>query len=345
MTSAQPTLLTVVVNYRTPDLTLQAVAAALREMQGIAGEIVIVDNSSGDGSYETLLTQTSERGWSTDERVRVIRSASNGGFGAGNNLAIRSGFSDGGAPDYVYVLNSDAYPDPGAIRALIDYLQANPKVGLAGSYIHGPDGAPHVTAFRFPSMASEFEGAACTGVISRLLSRSIVPLPLPHRTLQVDWLAGASMMIRGDVLEEIGSFDEAYFLYFEETDLCRRASRAGWSTVYVRESSVTHIGSVSTGMKTWVRTPSYWFDSRQRYFRKNHGSAYSGLATLAHAMGALLYRARVLLSNKPRVDPPFFLRDLIGHALRTSIHGPGRRAAIVPQQGTAPCATTLGGNE
>ena len=95
--------------------------------------------------------------------------ASNGGFGAGNNAGIRAGLADGARPDYVYILNSDAFPDPGAIRALLDHLQTHPDTGLAGSYIHGPDGAPHLTTFRFPSIASEFEGAARLGPVSRWL--------------------------------------------------------------------------------------------------------------------------------------------------------------------------------
>ena len=250
-----PTLLTIVLNWRTPAMTLEAAEAALREMAGIAGGLIIVDNNSQDGSFETMAAAAEARGWTEGGRVRVLQSGRNGGFGAGNNAGIRAGLARGAAPDYVYLLNSDAFPDPGAIRALLDHLEAHPEVGLAGSYIHGPDGEPHLTAFRFPSLWSEFEGAARTGPITRLLARHVVPLPIPERTVPVDWLAGASVMMRRRALDEIGLFDERFFLYFEETDLCRRARAAGWPTAYVRESEVTHIGSVSTGMKTWARTP------------------------------------------------------------------------------------------
>ncbi len=318
----QPLVQTVILNYRTPDLTLRAAEAALREMEGIPGEITIVDNDSGDGSYAFLRDTVARRGWAAFGRVRVLNAGWNGGFGAGNNVAIRAGLISGIRPDFVYVLNSDAFPDAGAVRALVAHLDAHPSVGLAGSYIHGPDGAPHVTAFRFPSIPSEFEGAACTGAISRLLARHIVSLPLPDKTRRVDWLAGASVMMRCSMLDQIGLFDEGFFLYFEETDLCRRAARAGWATSYVRESSVTHIGSASTGMKTWRRTPRYWFDSRMRYFVKTHGAIYAALATAAHVAGALVYRVRRLLTNKRRIDPPRFLRDLVRHAFRTAFARP-----------------------
>jgi N-acetylglucosaminyl-diphospho-decaprenol L-rhamnosyltransferase len=249
----------------------------------------------------------------------VIQSGRNGGFGAGNNVGIRAGLPDGAKPDFVYLLNSDAFPAPDAIRALRDHLLAHPATGFAGSFIHGPDGAAHRTAFRFPSIASEFEGAVRFGPVSRLLSRHIVAAPLPDATARVDWLAGASIMMRQDVLDQIGLFDERFFLYFEETELCHRASVAGWPTDYVVESRVEHIGSVSTGMKTWARIPGFWLDSRAYYFTKVHGRFYAALATLAHVAGGVLWRLRLLAQRRDRGDPPHFLRDLILHALRRPV--------------------------
>ena len=313
--TAPSTLLTVVLNYRTPDMTIKSVAAALRETAGIPGEVVIVDNNSGDGSYEQLTAHVAAQNWP----VRVIQSGRNGGFGAGNNVGIRAGLSDGSKPTYVYILNSDAFPDPGSIKRLYDTLEQDPKIGFAGSYIHGPEGDPHITAFRFPSIGGEIEGAARFGPISRLLKNKRVPLDLPTQTQPVDWLAGASLMMRQSVLDDIGLFDETFFLYFEETDLCLRAARAGWPTVYVRDSEVTHIGSVSTGMKQWDRTPRYWFQSRWLYLTKNHGRAYAVAATLAHIAGALLWRIRRVIQRKPPADPPHFLRDLIAHDLAALI--------------------------
>lgn len=311
---SQPTLLTIILNYKTPDMTLQSAEAALVELQGIAGRLIIVDNDSQDGSFDKLAAGIAAKGWPAD-RVELVQSGHNGGFGAGNNFGIRHGFDDL-APDYIYILNSDAFPDKGSIRALVTHLETTPEAGMAGSYIHGVDGDPHMTAFRFPSIWSELEGAARIGVISRALSNHIMPLPIPQDTRPVDWLAGASMLIRRQVLEQIGLFDESYFLYFEETDLCLRANRAGWRTDYVRDSHVTHIGSVSTGMKTWARMPQYWFDSRQHYFKANHGPAYAALASLAHVTGACLWRVWRLLRGKKKRDPSHFLADFVVHGCR-----------------------------
>ena len=313
-------LLTVILNWRSPEMTLQSAEAALRALDGIEGALVIVDNDSGDGSYEQMFTQVQARGWDTGpQAVRVLQSGRNGGFGVGNNFGIRAGMPDGSKPDFVYILNSDAFPEPQAIAALLVHLQLHPATGFAGSSIHGPDGKAHRTAFRFPSIAAEFEAQIRFGPVSRMLRKSIVAQPIPQASGRVDWLAGASLMMRQSVLDEIGLFDETFFLYFEETDLCRRAALAGWPTDYVLESRVVHIGSASTGMKAWQRIPQFWLDSRLHYFVKNHGRAYACAATLSHVLGGLLWRARLLIQRKDRGDPPHYLRDLVGHGLRAGL--------------------------
>ncbi|QCO56122.1 glycosyltransferase family 2 protein [Pseudorhodobacter turbinis] len=312
------TLLTVILNWRTADMTLSAAEVALREMKGIPGALTIVDNDSGDGSYEKLSAAVAERGWDKGEiPVRVIQSGHNGGFGAGNNVGIRAGLPGGDRPDYVYILNSDAFPSVGAIRALYNHLEDNPKTGFTGSYVHGEDGTPHRAAFRFPSIAGEFESSVRFGPVSRLLHRYIVAQPIPETTTRVDWLVGASLMMRQSVLDEVGLFDETFFLYFEETELSHRAAAAGYPSDFVRTSTVMHIGSVSTGMKTWARMPSYWFDSRLYYFTKVHGRGYAALATLSLVFGSILWRLRLLFQRKERADPPHFLRDLIAHTARS----------------------------
>jgi N-acetylglucosaminyl-diphospho-decaprenol L-rhamnosyltransferase len=316
------TLLTVILNWRTAAMTLQSAEAALREMAGLPGAMTIVDNDSGDGSFEALNAAVAARGWDMAQiPVRVIQSGRNGGFGAGNNVGISAGLPNGARPDYVYILNSDAFPDPGAIRALYDHLNAHPATGIAGSFIHGEDGTAHRTAFRFPSILGEFEAATRFGPVSRLLARHIVAQPIPEATMRVDWLAGASVMLRQDVLNKVGLFDEMFFLYFEETELCHRATKAGYRVDYVRDSKVTHIGSVSTGMKTWRRMPAYWFDSRLYYFTKVHGRAYAAFATISLGLGSMLWRLRLLLQSRDRGDPPRFLRDLMSHAATAFLRG------------------------
>ena len=320
-----PRVLTIILNWRTPAMTLDAARAALTAMQDIAGEIVIVDNDSGDGSFQTMAQAAAD--W---PRVRVLQSGRNGGFGAGNNVGIRAGMADGSRPDLVYVLNSDAFPAPDAIGVLVRHLAANPQAGFAGSHIHGTDGVPHLTSFRFPSILGEFEAAARIGPISRLLRRHAIAIPIPDRTIAVDWLAGASLMMRMDVLDRIGLFDERFFLYYEETDLCRRLAAAGYQVHYVRDSTVAHVGSASTGMKQWRKVPEYWFDSRYYYYAKHRGRLVALLSVAAQGLGSLLQRLRAVLTGRRRADPPGFLRHLVRHHLRAAF-APGHNAAPAPR--------------
>lgn len=311
-----PRLLAIILNWRTPEMTLRSAEAALTALQGLDAALTIVDNDSGDGSFEKLSAEVETRGWTHGpHQVRVLQSGRNGGFGAGNNHGIRAALPGGERPDYIYLLNSDAFPAPFAIKSLLDHLETHPKTGFAGSFIHGPEGEAHRTAFRFPSILSEFEAQIRFGPVSRLLRRHIVAQPIPKTTTRVDWLAGASLMMRQSVLDQIGLFDETFFLYFEETDLCRRAALAGHPTDYVIESQVTHIGSASTGMKRWTRIPQFWLDSRWHYFAKNHGRGYAALATLSAMAGGTLWRLRLLIQRKDRGDPPHYLRDMAAHHL------------------------------
>lgn len=319
-------VLTVIVNYRTPDLARKAIDAALRASAAVLGEarIVVVDNDSGDGSFTALSESIRREGWS--DRVEMLAADFNGGFGYGNNFAIRWALASDNPPDYIYLQNPDAFPAEGALAKLVAYLDVNARVGIAGSYIHGIDGRPHETAFRFPGVLSEFEHAMGLGVLSRLLKRYVAVLPIPEQICEVDWLAGASMLLRRQMLDRVGLFDERFFLYFEETDLCRRARLAGWPTVYIPESKVAHVGSASTGLQDATRrVPGFWFDSRQHYFVKNHGHLTLWLANAAQILGGAIFRVRRYVQGQRsrRPLPERFLRDLIGHMLRSALRGSG----------------------
>lgn len=327
---ASPSVLVVLLNYRTAQMTLRAASAALADMP-TGAEMVIIDNASGDGSAGVLEQAIIENGWDKNNRVRLILSPVNGGFGAGCNLGLQAGMSDGTSPDYFYLLNSDAFPDPGCLPALIAHLQAHPKAGFAGNHVRGEDDMPHTTAFRFPTIAGEFEGAARFGPITRLLKNAVVAPDLPDTTTQVDWVAGASVLVRARMLDQVGGFDEVFFLYFEETDLCKRAAVAGWECWYLPSAGVVHIGSVSTGMKEWQRMPDFWFASRRHYFVKNHGRLYAAAATLAKLSGGLIHVTRCRLTGRTPQDAPGFYRDLIRFAL-----GLKSRPAAAPSRAPVP---------
>jgi N-acetylglucosaminyl-diphospho-decaprenol L-rhamnosyltransferase len=313
-------LLGIIVNYRTARMTLRAAEMLLQELSSIgSARIAIVDNHSRDGSFEQLRDAVVQRGW--QRRVEVLQTGYNGGFGYGNNYAIRRNLASNDRADYFYLLNSDAFPQRDAIAELLGFLERHRYVGIAGSHIEGPDGVPHHTAFRFPSLLGELESGLSLGVVSKWLRDWTVALPIPEAIARVDWIAGASMLIRREVLEKVGLFDEHFFLYFEETDLCRRAQLAGFPIYYLPKSVVVHIGSASTGMKDETRPmPRYWFESRRHYFHKHHGFAYLQGVNLAWTAGHVLWQARRFLQHKRNPHPPWFLRDFIRYNFIPTLH-------------------------
>ncbi|MCA8922338.1 MAG: glycosyltransferase family 2 protein [Planctomycetes bacterium] len=299
-------LLIVIVNYRTAELTLQALEAALPQLEAIGGEAVVVENASGDAAQ--LEAAIRER-WS-GRPVRLVVAPRNGGFGYGNNLAIRPALESDDPPDYVYLLNPDAYPDPGALQALLDYMDSHPLVGIAGTYVHFPDGSERRSMFRFPTVLGELCHGLRVGFVDRLLHRHVAAPPVPQENCQAQVVSGASMILRREVLEEVGLFDEGFFLYYEETDLCLRAARAGWHIHYVRDSSVGHVGGAATHLDKGP-IPRYWFASRRRYFLKNHGRAYMWLANLVWGSSYLSWVTRKALLGQTEEFRPRRLRDFV----------------------------------
>lgn len=304
-------LFAVILNYRTADMTLEAAGALAKALEHIPdSRFAIVDNDSQDGSFEKLSSAVERSSYR--DRCTVLASGHNGGFGAGNNFAIRQNLHGPDPAEYFLLLNSDALPSELAIKRLYDFMLAHPDAGICGAYIHGPDGEPHHTAFRFPSVYSELEEQAQTGPISKLVSRHIVAFPIPSQSIEVEWTAAVCMLIRRETLQRIGLFDETFFLYYEETDLCRRARQAGYNVYYVRDAHVSHIGSVSTGMKQLNKPmPLYWFEARKHYFRKHHGSGYAALADVAWLAGRGVRGLRRLIERKPDERRPHITRDFI----------------------------------
>src|SRR3984893_11809891 len=261
-----------------------------REMPCVNIRAIVVDNASGD--LPEIAQAVASNNWS--DWVTLVSAPRNGGFSYGSNLGMERAYADG-HPQYVYLLNPDTQVRGGAIGALTRFLEAHPDTGIAGSSFENPDGSDWPMAFRFPSLLSEIDNGMELGIVTHLLQRWVVPRRMTSAPQPVDWISGASMMIRHDVLAAIGGLDENYFLYFEEADFCRRARRAGFPTWYVPESRVMHIGGQSTQFTSSAaapgRLPSYWFESRRRYFAVTFGirsaMAIDMVAILAHSLGWL----------------------------------------------------------
>jgi N-acetylglucosaminyl-diphospho-decaprenol L-rhamnosyltransferase len=303
----------VVLNYRTPDLTVDCLHSLVDEVQKVSGtHVTVVDNASEDGSVDKIEAAIHTEGW--ESWVSFMPLSHNGGYAFGNNSAIRSILATSNPP-YILLLNPDTVVRPGAISALVEFMDQHPEVGIAGSRLEDMDGTPQRSAFRFPSVFSELNEGLRLGIVSKLLSRWVIAPPVSEVNCQTDWVAGASMIVRREVFESVGLMDEKYFLYFEEVDFCLAANRGGWPCWYVPASRVVHFVGQSSGVtdtkRQPKRRPTYWFDSRRRFFVKNYGWPYAILTEAAWASGFALWRLRRAVQRKPDTDPPQLLSDFL----------------------------------
>jgi N-acetylglucosaminyl-diphospho-decaprenol L-rhamnosyltransferase len=308
----------VIVNYRTPRLTLDCVDSLIDYVLPRGNlHVTIVDNASHDNSVELLRQGVASKGWG--HCIEVLALERNGGFAFGNNEAIKRVLANDRAPDYVWLLNPDTIVRRGALDSLIETMQSDPVTGLVGSRLEHLDATPQRSAFRFPSILSELDSGFRFGLLSFLLQNHIVAPPVVNEACATDWLAGASVLVRREVFEQVGTLDEEYFMYFEETDFCLKAKRAGWKSQYQPASRVIHLVGQSSGINQPdsrpKRLPKYWFDSRRRYFLKNHGALYAMAVDFVWSVSYAIWFTRSRLVGKVCTDPPFFFRDSLKNSV------------------------------
>ncbi len=305
----------VIVNYCTAQLVKDCLQSLkLHIPADILPRVFIADNNSHDNSIEIIngvITEKNYQSWAC-----VVPLETNGGFAYGNNRIIERVMSERRKPDFIWLLNPDTRIEHDALSPLLEYLQNNVDVGIAGSRLLDSSGNVQVSAFRFHSVISEFLSAMKLGVLDDFLESWLVaPKVQPEQVHNTDWVSGASFMVRRQVFEEIGLLDEQFFMYYEEVDFCRRANHAGWGCAFIPESTVVHLEGGASGLnmsnESQKRRPVYWFDSRRRYFLKNHGRITLILADTVFIFGSIMRKVRLRLQRKYAQDPPYFLKDFI----------------------------------
>lgn len=311
-------LLVVILNYRTPELAIDCLRSIEPQLRRIGDcHVSLVDGNSSDDSAATLQAAITANGWAS--WIDFRRLSVNGGFAYGNNRGIEPYLADSRTPEFVLLLNPDTVARDGALEALIRHLENNRHVGIAGSRLEDPDGTPQRSAFRFPSIAGEIAYGGGFGRFLRLMKHWQVALPVTNETIDVDWVAGASMIVRREVFESIGLLDEQYFLYYEEVDFCLQAQRAGFLCQYVPASQVVHLVGRASGVTgpadATRRRPAYWFESRRRFYTKNYGLLYTLAADSAFAISLGLYRIRRAVLRSPDSFPARMWRDHLRHSI------------------------------
>ncbi|MEL6475839.1 MAG: glycosyltransferase family 2 protein [Pseudomonadota bacterium] len=283
-----------IINYRTPEMTLACVMSVLEDIGDQNVHIALIDNASGDGSIPAIEAWLDAH---PEAPVSFVKSPLNTGFSGGHNLGIKAARAA-----FYLLLNSDAILRPGALAAFLAAGRANPNAGLIGPRVEGEDATPHTSAFRYPTPLSELIRGAETGPITRLFATRDVPLaPVPDPS-QIEWVSFACVLIRHTLIEELGEMDEGYFMYFEDTDTCWRAHKAGWRVIQAPEARMVHYRGGSAPVKKLAaakkRLPGYFYAARTRVFYKLHGRLGLLAANLAWHLGRAIAQAR-RLAGKP----------------------------------------------
>ncbi|MFL5943935.1 MAG: glycosyltransferase family 2 protein [Gaiellaceae bacterium] len=283
-----------IVNTESRELLL----ACLETLPRDDAEIVVLDNASEDGSADAVRERFPD--------ARVLAQERRAGFGANHNTVIRAT-----SGRYVYVLNEDTTAGDWAFERIVAYLDAHPRVAALGPRLVYPDGRLQDSAWRFPTPLVSALGLLSVGKVGVKQSHG----ETPHA---VDWVMGAALVLRREALDEVGLFDEDFFLYSEEVDLQFRLRQAGWEVHYFPEATVVHHESQFSADIPDRRIHEMW-RSRHRYWRKHHSGVGARIAALATGGQ---YAVRAVAAPLVRRSP----RRMLVHA-RDSWHvaGPGLR--------------------
>ncbi len=263
----------VIVSHNSRD-RLAAAVTPLAAADGV--QVVVVDNASTDGTVDLLGTLP----------VTALPQAENLGFAVGCNIGWRAG----GAP-YVLFLNPDAQLSEDDLRRLVAALDERPTAGAAAPRMLDGDGTLEFSLRRLPRLRSTFAQAL---FLHRVLPRAawtdehLRDRALYERTWTPECLSGACVLVRRSVLEQLGGWDERFFLYGEDVDLSRRIRDAGWELLYVPEASVLHVGGASEPRENLLPVLAR---ARLQYARKYHGPAYVTLERTGIALGELTHAA------------------------------------------------------
>jgi hypothetical protein len=275
--ATRPDVSVVVVSFNTRDLLHQCLTTLAHEAGGVSYETLVVDNASLDGSADMVTREFPS--------TTVLRSDTNLGFAAANNRAFARARGR-----HVVLLNSDAFLTPDALPRAVARMDADPRVGLAGGRLVGRDGSLQPSGRMFPTWVDDLvslSGLAARYPESRLFGRLDRTWADPDLPAEVDWVPGAFAIVRRSVLDEVGPFDERFFLYYEEVDLCRRIKAAGYSVWYWPDVVVIHLGGESSRTVKQIAMShsgsqlTLWrMRSALLYQRKHHGAWGALLARL-----------------------------------------------------------------
>jgi GT2 family glycosyltransferase len=310
----RPSVDVAVVTWNTAELTVTALRRLLDTDQGCVLRLLVRDNASSDGTVERLSRAVPE--------AEIDAGVDNLGFAAGvNRLLARSN-----AP-WVFVLNSDAWPEPGTIGRLLEVAERHPNAAIIAPRIERPDGTLEHSTYSFPSVRLAWRLATKgRSIPPRLGDELMLEGAWNHdRERAVDWAVGAALLMRRDAIQDVGGFDERFFMYTEDVEWCWRARKRGWEVVFSPAAVVRHVGNASGAQNYGVGRTKAYLRNTYRFFGREHGP----VASLAYRAGNLLGCLRLYRRAKRDGDPQraLFWREHVIAALTPATGADGAPGA------------------
>lgn len=245
----------VIISFNTKELTIKCIESIFEHTKGITYEIIIIDNASDDGSLEAIKK--------LGRRIKIIENAKNLGITGGNNQGIKA--SKG---KYVLLINSDTYLSSNVLGEMVFWMDKNPRIGISSCMLKNEDGSVQGAGGYFPTLLRVFSWMTIQDL--PFVDKIIKPFHPQHsksgfsrgddfflKEHDVDWVGGTVFLARREVLVKIGAFDDEYFMYTEEVDLCYRAKKTGIRIVYNPRWSIVHLGGRSSKSREFPLLSEY----------------------------------------------------------------------------------------
>ena len=273
----------IVINYNTKDLTLKCIDSIFKEykkeIENGSFELILIDNASPDGSGKKLLDLFKNK-----NGITFIESKENLGFGGGNNKAAKIARGE-----YLLFLNSDTEVLDGGLLGMIEFLGKNERTGILGARLENIDGSNQKSAVKFYNLPNLF-------LMLLGFERFGLLRTSPAKISRVDWVSGASLMIRNDLFEKLGGFDKNLFMYIEDMELCYRAQKANFDVFFYPNIKIVH-KELGSGNKTFAILNIY---KGILYFYKTHKSVfqYNIARFILRSKAVVLKNVGILTGNK-----------------------------------------------
>lgn len=282
------------VNYKTKDLTMNAIHSVIDKTEGVDFEIFVVDNNSQDGSIEAIEKEF--------PNINIIKSPVNAGFGAANNIAIKQAKGK-----YILCLNTDTLLINNAIKIMYDFMEKveNQKVAVCGSVLFNKDLTLGICGGNFPNITEIFWKFGLRNILKKQYLKYKLTLTANEIDKQsnIDYVTGADILFRKSVLDEVGLFDEKFFMYFEETDLCKRIRDKGYDIKLVKDAKIIHLEGQSN--KNTLQKKEISKRSEFYYFRKHRPNQIWLVKTLYVILYCIDW---IILKNS---DSKYLLKEVI----------------------------------